>query len=596
VSPSAGSANRSAHDRSAADRLAGGQGAGTAERVPGTLGLQPAALLRLLVDSSPDAIIVKDAGARIISWNAAAERLYGYSAEEAVGQPLSLIVPSELDGEERALLDCVLHGRLVQGHETERITRDGRRVCVSLTVSPLRDEDGTILGVVAVARDLTTHKRLQDRLHYVAQHDAITGLFNRRRFEEELDSRLARASRYGQPGAVMALDLDHFKLINDTFGHTAGDALLGRLGRAVREGVRAADVVGRTGGDEFAVVMSDIAPVDAFRAAEKLLGQLRGSSSEQNVTVSIGVAPFGSRSPVSAQELMIAADIALYEAKIGGRNRVAIYRGPHAGGLNWIKRIREAVPEGRLALHCQPIVELESGRTSYEELLVRLCDERGRLLAPASFLPTAERFGMVSEIDGWVLDRALELSGQGREIAVNLSALSVGNRELMGRLERRLIAGEGNPRRLVLEITETAALTDLTEVVETAHALAKLGCRFALDDFGTGFVNFDHLKHLPLTYLKIDALFVRNLTADVGDRHVVEAIVSLARAFGQTTIAEGVESEAVLRALPGLGVQCAQGFHLGRPAPLLPGRTDPAEGPACQGMCSGGEDAWLSTS
>lgn len=560
--PHSGSRVRSGRD----DRNAGGHTAA----VQAAYGLDAGAFYSQLVESAPDAIISKDAQAVITSWNAAATALYGYTPQEAIGQPISLLVPPERQGEEFAILDAVLEGRAVESYETERVAKDGRRLCVSLSVSPIRNGTGEIVGAAAIARDVSERKRLESRLVYLAHHDPVTGLFNRPRFEEELDARLARAARYGKSGAVLTLDLDNFKLINDTFGHAAGDALLRRVAGVLRESVRTADAVGRIGGDEFAVVMSDITPGDAMRAAEKLLTHARCRWHEQTVSVSIGVAPFGARSRVSPHELLIAADVALYEAKTGGRDRLAVYRGPRAGHLSWIKRIREAVAHERLVLHSQPIFDLRDGSRSHEELLVRMFDERGRLLLPASFLPAAERFHLVTDIDRWVIDRSLELAQQGRTVAVNLSALTVTDRTIMEGLEQRLRAGEADPSRLIFEITETAALANLAEAGEASAGLVELGCRFALDDFGAGFVNFEYLKQLPLSYLKIDALFVRNLAVDPVDRHVVEAIVALARAFGHATIAEGVESEAALRSLPALGVDCAQGFHLGQPAPVEP--------------------------
>lgn len=523
---------------------------------------------RHLVESSGDAIITKNEDAIITSWNDAATRMYGYTREEAVGRPLSIIVPAERSGEEFEILRSILKGNRIEHYETERVAKDGRRLSVSLSVSPIRDKYGDVVGAAAIARDVTERKRMEHQLRYLAHHDPLTGIFNRGRFQEELEQWLRYARRYRRSGAVLAIDLDGFKTVNDTRGHAAGDSLLQQVASTLTEHVRDADVVARMGGDEFAVLLTEVNGGEATLVAEKLLRQIRCRWGGNAISASIGVAPFDGQSGLTAADLMVAADAALYDAKNAGRNQVVEYAGRRAADLGWVERIRRALDRDLLVLESQPILDLRTGKITHEELLVRMVDEQRTLIPPGRFLPAAERFGLIQEVDRWVICRAIELAGRGRSVAVNLSGHSVADREVITTIEERLQASGADPRKLVFEITETAAIGNIDEASRFARQLGDLGCSFALDDFGTGFGAFTYLKQMPLSYLKIDRGFTRNLTTDNPDRHVVEAVVALAKGFGHMTIAEGIESEAVLRALPGYGVDRAQGFHIGRPAPI----------------------------
>jgi diguanylate cyclase (GGDEF)-like protein/PAS domain S-box-containing protein len=278
---------------------------------------------RNLVESSEDAIVTKNEDGIITSWNDAAARMYGYPREEAVGRPISIIVPADRSGEEFDILRAVLNGDPVEHYETERISKDGRRLNVSLSVSPIRDKYGDVVGAAAITRDVTERKRMERQLRYLAHHDPLTGIFNRGRFQEELDQWLRYARRYGRSGALLLVDLDGFKRVNDTCGHAAGDALLRRVARVLTKHVREADVVGRMGGDEFAVLLTEIDERAAMMVAQKLLRHIRCQWSGTLISASIGVAPFGRASSLTAADLMGAADAALYEAKGAGRDQVA---------------------------------------------------------------------------------------------------------------------------------------------------------------------------------------------------------------------------------------------------------------------------------
>jgi diguanylate cyclase (GGDEF)-like protein/PAS domain S-box-containing protein len=525
---------------------------------------------RQLVESCYDAIVTQSRDAIVTSWNDGAQRLYGYPREEAVGMSTSMLIPPDRIDEERRILETVLRGQRIDPYESERITQDGRRLDVSISLSPVRSDGGEIVGAVTIARDISERTALERDMLYLAQHDPLTGLFNRTRFEQELEHRLQDASRHDRTGAVLAIDLDHFSVVNDTWGHVAGDLLLQRVASSLQEHIGDADLLARIGGDEFAVVLDEVEPGEALRVAEKLRSDIGGQWEGRSIAASVGVAPFARGTYSSARGLMLAADVALYEAKDAGRNRVVRYEGHRIGSLGG-GRIRRALDENRLLLESQPIVHLATGRVVHEELLVRMIDDQGNILQPAAFLPAAERFGMVQELDQWVVGRAIELVAEGRHVAVNLSARTISDSDVIRKIARRLEDTCEDPSRLVFEITETSAVVNMVEAHRCTEYLAGMGYAFALDDFGTGFGPFSYLKRLPVKYLKIDSEFIRNLTGEGPDGHLVEAVVSLARAFDKMTIAEGVESEETLRVLSAYGVDCVQGFHVARPMPVTSG-------------------------
>ncbi|HEV3229520.1 MAG TPA: EAL domain-containing protein [Solirubrobacteraceae bacterium] len=523
---------------------------------------------RRIVESSDDAILSKDRHGVITTWNAGAERLYGYTSEEAVGRPVRIIIPRDRHGEDQDMLRAALGGDTVEHYETQRVTKDGRLIDVSLTVSALTDETGEVIGATAIGRDITERRRMERKLRYFADHDVLTGLLNRRRFAADLTERTRYAARYERSGAVLMIDLDNFKLINDSFGHREGDLFLKQFASELAGHARATDLLARLGGDEFALLLNEIEPREAVEVASKLRSTLAIEWRGRTVTASVGVAAFGPSAPVTGDDLMVAADIALYDAKEAGRNQVALYSGRERPGLSWAEQIRCALNEGRLTLDAQPILDLRSGELSQEELLVRMRGGDGEVIWPDAFLPTAERFGLIGQLDRWVVDQAVDLAAAGRRVEVNISGASMCDRDLTHAIEERLRATGAQPQNLVFEITETAAIANMEEAREFAEHLCELGCGFALDDFGTGFGSFTYLKQLPVSYLKIDADFVRHVTTDRADRYVIEAVVALARGFGQQTIAEGVENQETLEALVGYGVDWAQGYHIGRPAPV----------------------------
>jgi diguanylate cyclase (GGDEF)-like protein len=464
---------------------------------------------------------------------------------------------------------------------------DGHLVWVLVTVAAVPDEAGRPAYGIGQIVDITERKRFEGQLQYLADHDALTGLFNRRRFEEELDRALASAERYGHRGAVLVLDLDGFKHVNDTLGHPVGDELIARLAGTLRDELRESDVIARLGGDEFGVILPEATETEAAAVAAKLLhaverdGIVADSTGHARVTASVGLATFDGADGLSAEELLVEADIAMYDAKEAGRNRAATAEragagpGRHVSRLSWLERIRSALAEDRFELHAQPIVAIgERDEPPTFELLIRMRADSGELVPPATFLPIAERFDLVGDIDRWVIARAVELvrhqhdAGRPITLSVNVSGRTMGDADFAGWLEALLTTTPVPARRLIVEITETAAIVNLERARTLADTLRRLGCLLALDDFGTGFASFSYLKHLRFDILKIDGEFVRGLRENQTDRLVVEAVVAIARGLGTPSLAEFVADADTLDAVRALGVDYVQGFHLGRPLPV----------------------------
>jgi diguanylate cyclase (GGDEF)-like protein/PAS domain S-box-containing protein len=481
--------------------------------------------------------------------------------------------------------------RLLEGHTTryraERrlIHASAQPVPVDLSIAVVRDAAGEPRHILAQMHDITDRKRFEGQLQHLADHDALTGMFNRRRFEEELDRELARSVRYGTGGAVLALDIDHFKYVNDTLGHSAGDELITRAGEIFRSRLRETDIIARLGGDEFSVILPEAGVDEALKVADSLLEALReegrltfDNGQLRRVTASIGVASF--RGAVSAEEMLVEADIAMYDAKEAGRDRVEVYDANQdrqqrmQAGLVWADRIRDALEDEQFILHAQPILALADDDVPRVELLIRMLGDGGDLVPPGTFLSAAERFGLIGSIDRWVLRQAIALlatekrAGRPIELAVNLSAKSVVDPELPEFVAAELRAAGIDGHGLCVEITETAAIVNVDRARQCAQLLGELGCQFALDDFGAGFASFYYLKHLAFDYVKIDGEFIRNLPESHINQLVVQSLVEIAQGLGKKTIAEFVGDAETLELLRRYGVDYAQGFFISKPQPL----------------------------
>jgi diguanylate cyclase (GGDEF)-like protein/PAS domain S-box-containing protein len=450
---------------------------------------------------------------------------------------------------------------------------------------PQRGTDDEIHGRVWSFRDVSERERIQSRLRHLADHDPLTGLLNRRRFEEELSERVANAARYDTGGAVLLLDLDNFKYVNDSLGHRTGDAVIRSVADLLRNQTRETDVLARLGGDEFAILLPYANNDQASHVAAKLLETLRRHRAvfrgkRLRLTTSIGVSAISEARIQTAEELMVEADVAVYEAKEAGRDRFSVYAPsadakPEAGDSPaWADRIRRALDDERFTLMAQPILSLGTDEISQYELLVRMETPDGELLPPHAFLPSAERSGMVREIDMWVTRQAIHLidqqrrAGRNLRLEVNLSGRTLGDPSMTRAIEQELSNVPIDPANLIFEVTETTAVLNMDEAREFASQLTAMGCRFALDDFGAGFGSFYYLKYLPLEFLKIDGDFISDLASSDTDQAMVRAIVDLSVRLGKTTIAEFVGDDATIELLREYGVDFAQGYHIGRPQPI----------------------------
>ncbi|MEJ2142825.1 MAG: EAL domain-containing protein, partial [Gammaproteobacteria bacterium] len=436
--------------------------------------------------------------------------------------------------------------------------------------------------------DISEQKKSEERIIYLAERDALTGLLNRRRFQEELDNQIAYTKRFNQQGALLFIDLDEFKYINDTLGHQAGDDCLLTISRCISSAVREIDVLARLGGDEFAVLLTRADKESAVKVAEHLIKILQKEvvlpvESSMRISASIGITLFPTQG-VSPSELLAKADAAMYTAKRNGRNQVHVYQENDTELVNmqnrvhWEDRIHKALEEDLFVLHYQPVIEINSGRIVHYEALLRMNDD-GELIFPSAFLDTAERFNLIHEIDKWVLRKAIEAqansikTGQPVSIAINLSGRHFGHHEVMHLVQSAIKEYNADPASIIFEVTETAAVENINQARNFIESLRGLGCRFALDDFGIGYSSFHYLKNLPVDMIKIDGGFVRNLHLNEFDRIIVKAMSDLANGMNITTVAEFVENEEICVLLGKLGVDYGQGYHLGMPDPQFAHQT-----------------------
>ncbi len=547
---------------------------------------------QVTLQSIGDAVITTDREGRIEYLNPVAEQLSGWRGAEARGETIMTVLRlrDEVTHQEieNPLLRCLREDKLVNfGEHSVLVNRLGQDIAIQNSAAPIRDREGRTVGAVVVFRDVTKERRLKRALSFQASHDALTGLINRREFDNRLQVALQSARDGEGTHALLYVDLDQFKVVNDTCGHSAGDRLLRDVTALLQLHVRAADLIARLGGDEFGILVQHCSLEQALRIADQIRQAVRDYRFiwEQNtasIGASIGLVEISADSD-SVASLMSAADIACYAAKDAGRNRVHVYDSSEVSGrhreMYWVSRVTRAVDDGRLELYSQPIIATrpDSPRLPpFHELLVRLRDDDGELILPGEFIPAAERYNIVSAIDRWVLEHAVarlrEFLAAGLEpplLALNLSGISICERSfldhVLAQLEDPLIG-----RNLCFEISETAVITSLSQAVFFMQEVKKRGCRFSLDDFGTGMSSFHYLKSLPVDFLKIDGQFVGNLGTDPVDRSMVEAITKVAGALGIATIAERVETAEALEQLTQLGVDFAQGFQVARPEPLRP--------------------------
>ena len=543
--------------------------------------------VEIILASIGDGVISIDPQGRIDYLNPTAGQIIG--AQGSVrGCPatdvLRLVDPSSGESSESVLI-AALNAQSVAPAQTRQllVRGDTSTIPVSFTGAPLTAVGQRTAGTVIVLRDMTNEMDYISRLAWQATHDPLTSLPNRREFEIRLADALAESIDTGEHHAVAMLDLDQFKVVNDTCGHAAGDELLRHMAERLRQSLHRDEMVARLGGDEFAILLRKC-PID--RAAliceriretvEDLNFAWQGSSF--NTTASIGLVQVTGAS-VSAEDVIRAADVACYLAKDKGRNRIQIHNPDDAelrsrfGEMVWVQRIHEALEEERFCLYAQPILDLKSNDAGlHAEILVRMRDRDGKLVQPFEFIPAAERYGLMPLLDRWIIRNSFAaLANADRQVtmcAINLSGASFNDEDFVDFIRDQLRISGVSPSLICFEITETAAITNLATADRFIRALKALGCSFALDDFGAGMSSFTYLKNLPVDFIKIDGSFVKQMLNDHTDRAIVDLIARLGEVMGKRTIAEFVENDAMIDMLRIMGVDYAQGYVISKPQPL----------------------------
>lgn len=547
-------------------------------------------LAQVTLASIGDGVIRTDSSGRIDYMNPVAERLTGWALDEAmsrdVGDVYQVIHESTRRPRRNPIELCLIEKRTIVAPGLFALhCRGGDEFIIRDSVAPILESDDEIVGTVVVFRDLTRVHGLERQMVYLESHDTLTGFLNRQEFEIYLEAALESARDQGLEHVLLYLDLWEFKLINDCFGHVAGDELLRRVAEQLQARVGQRSVLGRVGGDDFCLLLENQSALEAQAAARGLQRSFRDfrfnwGGQYFEVGLNIGLVAINAASD-SVTQLLKAADAACFLARQGGRNRIHSYVLDDAavaerhGRLHWIQRIRHALARDRFCLYHQEIRPLQGSGRGLREILVRMVDDAGAHLAPGDFIPIAEHHDLASSIDRWVVRRSLsflEKNGghvltNGR-VSINLSGQSLGDEAFLEDMLSYIEASSVATDRIFFEITETTAVANLSRALRFIEALKNLGCRFILDDFGSGFSSFSYLKNLPVDILKIDGEFVRSMESDPIRRAMVTSINQVAQVMGIETIAEWVETEATYDMLRDLGVDYVQGYWLHRPEKL----------------------------
>ena len=467
----------------------------------------------------------------------------------------------------------------VKNHQILFKHKDNKTFWAQVTAVIQYSRDGQAQSVMGIVEDITERKSVEDQLQYLATHDSLTNIPNRYFLEEALKQTVSRA-KLGEMSALLIIDVDNFKLVNDTLGHAAGDELLINMSNLLKNNLRGEDLLARLGGDEFAVLLKGVNYDRVMVVAEKLRRVVEeneffvgGQKQLINLSISIGVIMVDGA--IDCQKLLSRADAALYQAKEGGRNRFVLTKPVDDGEIKFnevnrlIRLIKKALKENGFVLFFQPVTLLRGGSINHYEVLVRLIDENGELIYPAKFIPMAERFGLMPQIDRWVVQSSLMTLREypHSKLFVNLSGVSLGDEDLLEFVEESVGNGDIEPVRIGFEITETAAIKNIIQTKRWVSRLKKLGCPLALSDFGMGFSSFAYLHQLPVDYLKIDSSFVRKVDKDPTNYALVHAMNTVAHTLGKKTIAEFIENEEMLSTLCKLEIDYGQGFFLGKPKP-----------------------------
>lgn len=554
--------------------------------------IQEKRLLQVTLSSIGDGVMSFDLDGRVVFINPAAETLIGWTLDEARGQKAEDVLKL-VDASSEALIEnpvrrCLRERSLARlDANALLLARDGRRVYVSDTVAPIRDADGALSGIVLALQDVSAKREMLEEMHWQANHDSLTGLMNRRSFEAQLrqliDMEKDDVTTHADH-ALMYIDLDQFKIVNDTSGHLAGDELLRQVTFLMQQSLRKSDICARLGGDEFGLLLPNCPEERALEIAHSLREAVQDfrfvwQDKIFQIGVSIGLVML-TRDMNSTTEVLSAADVACYSAKEEGRNRVHVYRSDDAATVNRraqmlvASSLREVLRDDRFLLMLQEIHPLSESASMegarYFEVLLRLRNDQGEIMPADNFIPAAERYGLMPHIDRWVVRHALRRAGKicahcRLHLAINLSGLSMIDPSMPEFIRLEIMANNIDPRAICFEVTETAAIGYLSQAIDFMQQIQALGCQFALDDFGSGMSSFGYLKSLPVQCLKIDGSFVRDMLSDSLDRTLVESIHHIGKVMGMKTIAEYATSVEHVEALRRMGVDYVQGYALSRP-------------------------------
>ena len=547
------------------------------------LELQQSQQLQALVANSDDGIITKDLNGVITSWNPGAERLFGWLAEEIIGRPMRTLIPADRQHEEDHILKRLVAGEKVDHFETERLRKDGSTVFVSVTVSPLRDAQGLVVGASKIARDIGVRLQAERVIHHHATVDPITGLLNRRAFSKRLRELLQQADAAGRRMALLMIDLDRFKAVNDTLGHQVGDLLLRQVGRRLRQVLREGDVIARQGGDEFTALLPQVEhPAEAMAVAQRISQALTEpfliEGKRPSIGGSVGVAVFPEDGR-SAELLMQHADEAMYGSKRAGGSRAARLSAEEQAAAKDRARLladlHPAIAQGQLRLVYQPVRRFSDGSVLRSEALVRWAHPERGLLGPGLFIPLAEEAGLLNALGDWVFREAARQLADWRrrlhpqlQVSINLSPsqLRAGADYFRG-WSQHLRELALPPSALILEITEGMVVDQSRDTAQLLRRIREHGAQIAIDDFGTGYSSLSLLSRLDVQYLKVDQSFVRQMMRSERERALVEAIVSMAQKLGLQAVAEGVETDEQAQLLQLMGCDYGQGYLYARPLP-----------------------------
>ncbi len=540
--------------------------------------------LHITLNSIGEGVIVSNESCLVELINPAAEVLTGWTNKDATGQLVSTVFKVLHETTREAVPDPVKMAitsgaaHYLRDH-TVLINRSGNEAAIETSAAPITGDYGDILGSILVFSDVTRARKHTQELNWQAYHDSLTRLPNRREFERQLKLAIPVHKDETASHVILFMDLDQFKIVNDTCGHAAGDNLLKQLTSLLDSKIRKSDLLARLGGDEFGVLLHDCSSEKGFQIAEHLrqtVDSFRFIWQQKSFRIGVSIGFVTIRQNDSVKNYIHHADMACYEAKAKGRNRIHIFQAEEGAikeaELGWVNRITVAIDKNQFELHVQPIVCGDSLSVHHYEILIRLISDNNKIIYPDEFIPPAERYGIMSNVDRWVISQTFNwLKTQAAhvpKVAINLSGASLGDTELPQFVANYFEDGIVQGHQICFEITETTAIANLSQALSLISSLKKLGCSFALDDFGSGLSSFAYLKTLPVDYLKIDGSFIRGMVDDPIDLAMVQAIHQIGKVMNIKTIAEYVESDALVTVCQDIGINYLQGYGVGKPIPI----------------------------